>query len=367
MTDRRRQKAEDRRKSIQRSFESVKSLADLLADKGLSTVTGGMPIYKVAKILITHARKYYAERTRRRFEKFHEELLEGIPREAQVEFLASKFSVEEYYSLLNHVVQDEEDKKVRSYAKLFQGLILRALAPEFRLHLIKAARELKQSEFDLIRLIYIHSKYELIGWHSTSDQIEAVTKTDKPIVAASLENLIRLGFLSGKGQSPKPTELLELAAEMVFEDGELTPESIERKRKTVASEYSTVLFAYDGLDERDNVQILISLSHMLFNENIRNSIANPIRPLRRLAPIAVVALCLGSKGGPVENVRKFVGFDEKLVVALLLPGADRNRLPIEGVPNFDFTGEKDAQTEGTRLLELVKEEVKKKGLMSPLT
>lgn len=357
------EKAIGKRKSIKRTLGSVISLADVLAEQGLGSVPGGASVYKLTKILVKHAREYFADRRDRRLEEFHKKLLDGIPQESQKEFLTSKFSIEEYYSFLSQLVQDEEDRKVDIYARIFQGLVLTVLPQDVRLHLVGAARELKFSDFDLMRRIYISDRFEFLGSESTSEQIEAITKTEDPIRMSSIENLVRLGFLVGTERPLKPTKLLYSIVELLYQQDELTPESIGKQRKTFASEMSTVLLACDALDDNIHTQASLLLSHALFNEHIRNIIANPIRPFRGYPPTVVIALCVGSKGSPFESVKKFVGIDDKLLIQVLLPGADKEKLPLEGVPIFDFTGGEITAEEVNRFVRTIKEELTNKGWM----
>src|SRR5437867_939136 len=143
----------DKEKSLTRSKRTLTSLGDIIVQGG--AVGAGAPelgiVYKLIKTLVAHARAYYNDRRNDRIEDFHEKVLEGVPEDQRAEFLKAEFSVEDYYSILEKAVQDEENSKVEIYAKLFRCLIMGLIPDDYKLHLIKASRELNYSDFEFMR------------------------------------------------------------------------------------------------------------------------------------------------------------------------------------------------------------------------
>jgi len=344
----------EKEKSISRTKKSAISLADILAKEGVSIIVpGGGLAYELGKLLWNHTKTWYRDRTEARLEEFHERLLEGIPKESQEEFLKNEFSPEEYYSILNHVLQDEEDKKVGVYSRIFQGLQLNLIPDEYRLHLIKCSRELKCSDFELIRQLYINEKYEFKAPGNRINQINSITISNDPIKAHSIQTLIRWGFLSTTDtkKPPWPTKLLKFFVEFLYDEENLTAESLGKQAKTAETEKMRVFIACDALGDGQNTKILLNISNSLFKVDIKNVIANPIRKSLPLIISPIIAICLTSKGSPFENIKKCVNIEKKSLIQILLPGAKRSDLPIKDAPTFDFTSEN--QNEVKKFVEFV--------------
>lgn len=346
--------------SIARTKKTVVSLADILFKEGVSAVipAGGLA-YSVGKALASHIRNWYSDRRDDRLEEFHQGLLEGIPEENQQEFLNSEFSMDEYYAILNHVVQDEEDSKVKIYSRIFQGLQLNLIPAEYRLYLIKCSRELKYSDFDLIRQLYINEKYEFKAPGNKVSQVRSLTVSDDPIRAHSIQTLTRWGLLSTTDtkKPPWPTQLLKFAAEFLYDNNDLTAESLGKKAKTAETEMMKVYIACDNLGDNQISDILSKISNSLMQADIKNVIANPIRKSIPLILSPIVAICLTSKGHPLENLKKYADFEKKTMIQLILPGGKREELPIPDAPAFDFTSANE--TEFQRLIEFVKSKIQK--------
>jgi hypothetical protein len=347
--------AAEKERSMVRAKKSGFSLASVLMKEGASTVipAGGL-IYSLSKTLFSHAKNWYSDRRDARLEEFHQGLLVGIPEEGHQEFLKNEFSMDEYYAILNHVVQDEEDSKVKIYAKIFQGLQLRVIPDEYRLHLIKCSRELKSSDFELIRQLYINEKYEFKGPGNKISQIRSLAVSADPIRAHSIQTLIRWGFLStiDVNKPPWPTQLLKFTAEFIYDEEDLTDESTGRKAKTAESERLKVFIACDNLGDNQITGILLRIGNSLHQSDIRNVIANPIRKSLPLIISPIIAICQTSKGNPFENIKKYANLENKSLIQILLPGGNKAQLPAKDAPTFDLTA--DSQEELHRLVEFIK-------------
>jgi len=213
----------DKNKSISRSKKSAVKLVDFLAEEAASVVPGGASAYKVGKHLFNHAKQFITDQREERLEDFHKRILSEGDNNYWEEVKDKEFQIDEYYSLLNFVVQDEEEQKVKFYADLFRLLLLRKLPEEYRDHIIRSARELKYSDIELLRQIYINDKYVFKSPGNKQNQIKELTQPDSPLKKHSIQTLIRFGYLSDKdgNKPPWPTELLKMLVENLFDENQL--------------------------------------------------------------------------------------------------------------------------------------------------
>lgn len=213
----------EKKESISRSKKTVVRLVDFLAEEGMSKIPSGTRLYKCSKILLKHAVKFFTDSRDIRIKEFHETILEGIDPDKQDNLLNKEFSIADYYSILNHILQDEEDTKIQVYAKIFKGIILGLIPLKYKIHIIKSTRELKFSDFELMRLLYINDKYEFITPGNRINQIKQLTDTNDPIKSYSIQSLIRLGFLLDRdgNKPPWPSELLKILVELLYDEKEL--------------------------------------------------------------------------------------------------------------------------------------------------
>jgi hypothetical protein len=358
------QKDQATTKSLDRSLVSTLSLADVLLEEGVKIIPGGELAYKLTKILGKHARQYLVDRREERFAKFHQQILVGIAPESQEDFLKAKFSMEDYSAILTHIVQDEENAKVDLYARLFKAIILGVVVSDYKNHFIKATRELTKFDFDIMRQMHIYDTYELMGFADRSAQLSTLLKPTDPLTVVSLDKLTRLGFLWSRNDPPQPTKLLKPMVEIFFSKEELMPESIGARAKTSASTMATVIIACK--ETQDYIPILTALNHALYSQQIICTIGNIIRPISQYPPTVVVGICIGSKGSPIENVRKYVGFENRTLIQILLPGSEAEILPLDGVPIINLRDAEGRASEIDRFVTFVKDAVEGAGLTKPL-
>lgn len=218
----------NKEKSIARSKKSAIRLMDAIAEAGLSLVPGGSGVYKFGKILVQHAKDFYHDRREERLTEFHERLLENVTEKEKEKILTVEFSIEDYYSILNQLIQDEEDRKVEIYAKVFQAILLNLIPNSYKLHMIKSIREVKYSDFDLMRRIYINEKYEFVAPGNKTNQIKRITQPADPIELHSIQTLIRHGYLRDKdgNKPPWPSELNKFIVELLYEPEQLTDKAL---------------------------------------------------------------------------------------------------------------------------------------------
>jgi hypothetical protein len=99
--------------------------------------------------------------------------------------------------------QDEENAKVDLYARLFQALVSGIISFEYKIHFIKATRELRKFDFDTMRQMYIYDTYELMGFADRSAQLSSLINPTDPLTTVSIDNLTRLGFLWRRNDPPQ--------------------------------------------------------------------------------------------------------------------------------------------------------------------
>jgi len=256
------------------------------------------------------------------------------------------------YSLLTHVVEEEENEKIEIYAKLLQGIILKVISPEIKFHLIKAVRELRFSDFNFMRQIYISEKYEFKGPGSKFNQIKSLTVPKDPIKCHSVQTLIKLGFLYEKDgtKPPWPTNLLVTIVEFLYEEKDITAEAKEKAAKIGEIERLRIFFACDKLDIFSPV--LSAVGDILHQHNIKSIIANPIHQTIPLILCPIIAICVYHKGSPIENLKKFVNFEQRIIVQILLPGASSDDVSFKYAETFDFTNQ-DVTIECNRLIKFI--------------
>ncbi|MBI3895235.1 MAG: hypothetical protein HY313_04835 [Acidobacteria bacterium] len=213
----------DERHSITRSKRSALKLTDFLVGEAAGSFPGGSSLYKVSKVLFDHAKEFIKDRGEKRLKEFHRRIFSEEDRNSWEEIKDKEFSIDEYYSLLNCVVQDEEEQKVIFYAKLFRLLLAGKVPEKYRAHIIRSAREIKYSDLELLRQIYMNEKYECGAPGDRQKQIRKITEPHNSLDQYSIQTLIRFGYLSQKNgtKPPWPTDLLKLLVENLFEESEL--------------------------------------------------------------------------------------------------------------------------------------------------
>ena len=339
-----------------------REMADVLVEEFLGLWPGGAFPYRLAKTSLR-------ARAKRRLDEFHKRILHGVPDEDK-EKLKRNFTLDDYHSFLNYTINDEEERKVILYGRIFQGFLLRDIPPETKVHLLKASRELTFGQFELMRSLYIASKYEFMRSQGRQSQIDAITRTRDPLDAAGIQTFFRLGFLSQGEKSLEPTKMLTLLIELAYDSDDLTPESLGRQRQTVASRKFTVWFLCNDLTKA-YVLLLSKLSDALVTQNIMSETLDPVIA-KRLSPAEkmlfgpeILVLVIGAKGSPIESVKKHLVLENKSIIQVLLPGGKFPMVPFTAAPIFDFSNGIDPEGLG-RFTSTVKTEVEKRGLLRPV-
>jgi|ERR1051325_361657 hypothetical protein len=204
-------------KSLRRGGRSLIRLADIAVGTAAAAIPGGGVSYELVKRLFDHAREYVQQRNEDRLLALHQLLLEGLAEEDRTALLGQEFSANEYTTLLNLTLSDEEDEKVFHYARLLRGLVTQSWDSRTRRHLIKAFKALASSDFDfLLELIDVsHSAPAKSG--VSTDRLTKSLAAHDPFSGATLQALTNWGFVARKDRAiwPSPTPLAEIVSTLL--------------------------------------------------------------------------------------------------------------------------------------------------------
>lgn len=217
-------------RSLARSKNTSTTVGDILIKEGLSLVIpGGGVIYETTKALINHGRSYFTDRTEARLEDFHRALLSEINDAQDFEsFTKYEFDLDDYYALLSSCIQDVENEKVLYYSSLMRSLITSEISPETRRHFIMSLKDLSHLQIKLLKIIYIHSRFDLMTPGGTSEQINKIFRETTPLHRLALSKLESHYFIDSVAR--KLTTLGENFVTFIFSKEDLTPEGIGQKQ-----------------------------------------------------------------------------------------------------------------------------------------
>jgi hypothetical protein len=229
-------------KSLERRKKTATSLMKLFGKEACNVLPGGSFLFEIGDAFIEHVWHFQKDRKKSRIEDFHKTLFKGVPEKDYESLLSEEFSIEDYYTLLSNAIQDDEDAKTKFYSNMFKALMKNQIPAEYKLHFIKAVRELSCRDIEKMQEIYIYSKNEIkhggYAWGASNS-----LKAD-PIENISNQALERLGFIEMKRPSeeydfknngpkelkyPFETELTPPLIEILFSPEELTPKSIGKE------------------------------------------------------------------------------------------------------------------------------------------
>ncbi len=212
--------------------KNLLKVIDVLAGLGISIYSGpaGKMVYELSKLGLDSAKEFIEVRNSKRFQKFHETLLTGDLKTEEIEkFVDKDIDAEDYYILLKHAIQDDEDRKTNYYAELLRKIALKQVSEEYKFHLMKIAKELTSFEIELIQKIYIYKMFKLIPKQGPVEHLSSLLSSNDFQVKSAIESIIRLGMLERIEQDFKVKDLALIAAQTLFKESELIPSSIGKK------------------------------------------------------------------------------------------------------------------------------------------
>ena len=236
----------DKERSLQRSKKGLIRLADILTPVAMEAVLPGSGLaYAVTKTGFEQIKDYLSGKRDARIEELHRVLMESCKGKAEQEKLLSEnLNVDDYYGILQAVVQDEEGSKTKIYARILRALLEGEIEARFRTHVIKSARELTVSTFDLMRELYVASQVLFKGQSDIKSQVREILSEDDPLRQHAVQSLIRYGYMSGD----EVTNLLEKVVRLLYDEESLSAKAIGKT--PWGEKYHIVLIAANHEDDK---------------------------------------------------------------------------------------------------------------------
>lgn len=297
----------NRSKSLNRSKNSVITVADLLAKEGLTAIipAGGL-IYDISKSLAQHGRNYFIGRTEDRLEEFHERLLNEHQDENEIQgFINKEFSLDDYYAILSSCTQDIENEKVTIYANLLRGIIEGRIEPKIKRHFITTCKDLTFTELHFLKEVYINSEFDLMTPGGTRAQVSTLLSTKDFFKSVTISKLIQLGYIDKECRdiTPMAKQLIKL----IFEKESLSPEAVGR------SEFSGINILIISYQLGDNIhnKVVQGIQDSLWSNNIKSSISIlDERLLRSMHNYSAAALIVDDKKIIDKYIPSLIKFSE---------------------------------------------------------
>lgn len=297
----------NRSKSLNRSKNSVITVADLLAKEGLTAIipAGGL-IYDISKSLAQHGRNYFIGRTEDRLEEFHERLLNEHQDENEIQgFINKEFSLDDYYAILSSCTQDIENEKVTIYANLLRGIIEGRIEPKIKRHFITTCKDLTFTELHFLKEVYINSEFDLMTLGGTRAQVSTLLSTKDFFKSVTISKLIQLGYIDKECRhiTPMAKQLIKL----IFEKESLSPEAVGR------SEFSGINILIISYQLGDNIhnKVVQGIQDSLWSNNIKSSISIlDERLLRSMHNYSAAALIVDDKKIIDKYIPSLIKFSE---------------------------------------------------------
>jgi len=226
----------NKKKSLERSKTTSTSLAKTFLSAGINFSFGGMPVYQVAEAGYKHLVKYSQDRNRDRVTDFCKRILEGnLTEDEKKKVLEGEISEHDYYTLLNHVIQDEEDEKTEVYARIYIKLVLGTMESDQKAILLRTVKDLTMYDIKLLRALFIKSDLRHFNQNVVNATINQMIVEDARTDITrecSITNLERFGLIkheenitsAGRGKQ-RPSNLSKTILSAIFENNELTEKS----------------------------------------------------------------------------------------------------------------------------------------------
>lgn len=193
----------------------VKSVTETVFKEFFSSfIPGFSAFHDISKAFIENAELHNRENAEARIHAFHVALLDGktsgISQEDIQKFLDKSSHIDDYRAILGLCAKDVEKEKTEIYTTLMLSL-LNSNAPEhMRRELILLANSLSANEIALLKKIYIHSKFKIMGCNSPKPNEHLINHFERHNVMLN----------------KKISVLGDIFVEFVHSKEKLTPESI---------------------------------------------------------------------------------------------------------------------------------------------
>ena len=265
------------------------------------------------------------------------------------------------YAILKNAVNDDEEEKAEIYAKLLVAIQANKLDRAYQRHAIRVCRELRFSDFALMRELYVRANVLLSRHQTKASQVGGLIDSPDSMTTYGLETFRRFGLLAPSElhrTSVWPTEFFTVLVEMLFDRDELLADAITKQARTRNRERVRVVLAADLSDE--NVAALGWLERHLDRREIRSTcldfreLSQCQQKRARLTCIAipVVAICTTREGCQDASVQTHLNVEKRNVVYVMLPGGEQ---PEQGAFHPVFDLREQSESEVDRLVEYIRE------------
>src|SRR5208337_3381347 len=340
--------------------KTLTTVADSAAREGVGAlIPFGGGRFDEEKSLINQSRQYFKNKTDKRLELFHEELLKDEGDKNVFDALVNKeFEIDDYYSILSKLVNDDEDKKTPIYSALFKAILKGMIPTQNKAHFIRAAKELTYSDIETMRILYIRSHFELKGEGNIANQVQQIISSRLPEIYVSVQNLTRLGFIETRTWAHTPNQLLFDFIQLLILTEMLTPISLGLEtwrdiQVFVAAFVEDEEFVnknrlphYDDETIKHYKAVLNRIEHCLKELNVSYVIAHPDKFKTNQSEAKVIVLCLDRFENPMilytaqDDIRNKELV--KVILSSLSSGEPYDTIPsVESIATYNFTKESE--------------------------
>jgi len=166
-------------------------VGEIVGSLGVSALPVPSLVSEAAKLGLEKIFSYVRQRDEQRIIQFYRAFLyrNDLPDAA---VLDAEIEESNFHALLNACVSDIEEEKTVPYASLTRSIALGQVEPELRRHFILSLKELSWEELDLLRRIYVVTKYPVIPKRGTDFDITLLfdyspSEISKTIAVTSLK------------------------------------------------------------------------------------------------------------------------------------------------------------------------------------
>jgi hypothetical protein len=141
-------------------------VGEIVGKVGLSALPVPSFVSEAAKLGLEKIFSYVRQRDEQRILQFYRAFLyrDDLPDAA---VLDAEIEESNFHALLSACVSDIEEEKTMPYANLTRSIALGQVEPELRRHFILSLKDLSWEELDLLRRIYVVTKYPVIPKRGT--------------------------------------------------------------------------------------------------------------------------------------------------------------------------------------------------------
>jgi hypothetical protein len=192
--------------------EQITKLVELSKEWAVSQIPGLDYAYKLNKQRNEYLKKRKEIIETQKLMEFHDRLVKnGLTEEEMLKYSPSQDVVNEYYSILNQVCEDEDTDKIECYVKLLKRFVNKPpLVPGMKKELLKLFRELSRENIEML-LTFNHfvkqvnkESAETFSMHPQTVLFhEYISNARKDtLLKTSLNHLITLGLIEQDGSLP---------------------------------------------------------------------------------------------------------------------------------------------------------------------